>query len=174
MKFKDILKFSFLNISRSKKNIYILLVVILCSLISLFSLTILVSFNQFIESNYYKNIGFRTLNVFYADGSDEEILLEEGIENTDAFLALTGLDEENLILSLYAKNLYRRKTVAKVTRMNFTGLTDSLKVDSIVAPKQIIAGQIIRYVRAKMNKDDDSSVKTFLTRWVLIPTSKQK
>ncbi|WRK55732.1 TrkA C-terminal domain-containing protein [Coprobacillaceae bacterium CR2/5/TPMF4] len=82
------------------------------------------------------------------------------MENTDAFLALTGLDEENLILSLYAKNLYRRKTVAKVTRMNFTGLTDSLKVDSIVAPKQIIAGQIIRYVRAKMNKDDDSSVKT--------------
>lgn len=70
MKFKDILKFSFLNISRSKKNIYILLVVILCSLISLFSLTVLVSFNHFIESNYYKNIGFRTLNVFYADGSN--------------------------------------------------------------------------------------------------------
>lgn len=105
-----------------------------------------------------KKLPFAT--IIYADGSDEEILLEEGIENTDAFLALTGLDEENLILSLYAKNLYRRKTVAKVTRMNFTGLTDSLKVDSIVAPKQIIAGQIIRYVRAKMNKDDDSSVKT--------------
>lgn len=70
MKFKDILKLSFLNISRSKKNIYILLIVILCSLISLFSLTVLVSFNHFIENNYYKNIGFRTLNVFYADGSD--------------------------------------------------------------------------------------------------------
>lgn len=72
MKFKDILKFSFLNISRSKKNIYILLIVVLCSLISLFSLTVLVSFNHFIENNYYKNIGFRTLNVFYADGSDIE------------------------------------------------------------------------------------------------------
>ena len=105
-----------------------------------------------------KKLPFAT--IIYADGSDEEILLEEGIENTDAFLALTGLDEENLILSLYAKNLYHRKTVAKVTRMNFTGLTDSLKVDSFVAPKRIIAGQIIRYVRAKMNKDDDSSVKT--------------
>ena len=100
------------------------------------------------------------VTVINADGSDEEVLLEEGLETTDAFLALTGLDEENLILSLYAKNIYHKKTIAKVTRMSFTGLADSLKVDSIVAPKKIIAGQIIRYVRAKMNKDDDSSVKT--------------
>lgn len=100
------------------------------------------------------------VTVINADGSDEEVLLEEGLETTDAFLALTGLDEENLILSLYAKNIYHKKTIAKVTRMSFTGLADSLKVDSIVAPKKIIAGQIIRYVRAKMNKDADSSVKT--------------
>ena len=105
-----------------------------------------------------KKLSFVT--VINADGSDEEVLLEEGLETTDAFLALTGLDEENLILSLYAKNIYHKKTIAKVTRMSFTGLADSLKVDSIVAPKKIIAGQIIRYVRAKMNKDDDSSVKT--------------
>lgn len=73
---------------------------------------------------------------------------------------MTGLDEENLILSLYAKNIYHKKAIAKVTRMNFTGLADSLKVDSIVTPKNIIASHIIRYIRAKMNKDDDSSVKT--------------
>ena len=61
------------------------------------------------------------VTVINADGSDEEVLLEEGLETTDAFLALTGLDEENLILSLYAKNIYHKKTIAKVTRMSFTG-----------------------------------------------------
>lgn len=100
------------------------------------------------------------VTVIHGDGSDDELLNEEGIENTDAVLALTGLDEENIVLSLSAKSLYHKKTIAKVTRMNYTGLSDVLKVDSIVAPKKIVASQIIRYVRAKMNKDHDSAVKT--------------
>ena len=100
------------------------------------------------------------VTIIYGDGSDDELLNEEDIENTDAVLALTGLDEENIVLSLSAKSLYHKKTIAKVTRMNYVGLSDVLKVDSIVAPKKIVASQIIRYVRAKMNKDNDSSVKT--------------
>ena len=100
------------------------------------------------------------VTIIYGDGSDDELLNEEGIENTDAVLALTGLDEENIVLSLSAKSLYHKKTIAKVTRMNYVGLSDVLKVDSIVAPKKIVASQIIRYVRAKMNKDNDSAVKT--------------
>lgn len=100
------------------------------------------------------------VTIIHGDGSDDELLNEEGIENTDAVLALTGLDEENIVLSLSAKSLYHKKTIVKVTRMNYAGLSDVLKVDSIVAPKKIVASQIIRYVRAKMNKDNDSSVKT--------------
>ena len=100
------------------------------------------------------------VTIIHGDGSDDELLNEEGIENTDAVLALTGLDEENIVLSLSVKSLYHKKTIAKVTRMNYAGLSDVLKVDSIVAPKKIVASQIIRYVRAKMNKDNDSSVKT--------------
>ena len=100
------------------------------------------------------------VTIIHGDGSDDELLNEEGIENTDAVLALTGLDEENIVLSLFAKSLYHKKTIAKVTRMNYTGLSNVLKVDSIVAPKKIVASQIIRYVRAKMNKDHDSAVKT--------------
>ena len=100
------------------------------------------------------------VTIIHGDGSDDELLNEEGIENTDAVLALTGLDEENIVLSLSAKSLYHKKTIAKVTRMNYTGLSDVLKVDSIVAPKKIVASQIIRYVRAKMTKDHDSAVKT--------------
>ena len=100
------------------------------------------------------------VTIIHGDGSDDELLNEEGIENTDAVLALTGLYEENIVLSLSANSLYHKKTIAKVTRMNYTGLSDVLKVDSIVAPKKIVASQIIRYVRAKMNKDHDSAVKT--------------
>ena len=100
------------------------------------------------------------VTIIHGDGSDDELLNEEGIENTDAVLALTGLDEENIVISLSAKILYHKKTIAKVTRMNYAGLSDVLKVDSIVAPKKIVASQIIRYVRSKMNKDNDSSVKT--------------
>ena len=100
------------------------------------------------------------VTIIHGDGSDDELLNEEGIENTDAVLALTGLDEENIVLSLSAKSLYHKKTIAKITRMNYAGLSDVLKVDSIVAPKKIVGSQIIRYVRAKMNKDNDSSVKT--------------
>ena len=100
------------------------------------------------------------VTIIHGDGSDDELLNEEGIENTDAVLALTGLDEENIVLSLSAKSLYHKKTIAKVIRMNYIGLSDVFKVDSIVAPKKIVASQIIRYVRAKMTKDHDSAVKT--------------
>ena len=79
------------------------------------------------------------VTIIHGDGSDDELLNEEGIENTDAVLALTGLDEENIVISLSAKSLYHKKTIAKVTRMNYAGLSDVLKVDSIVAPKKICA-----------------------------------
>lgn len=98
--------------------------------------------------------------IIESDGSDEEVLVEEGIESVDAFVALTGLDEENIVISLYAKQMKAKKTVAKVTRMNFMSVLDQLEIDSVVSPKNIIATHILRYVRAKNNKDDDSSVKT--------------
>ena len=101
------------------------------------------------------------VTIIHGDGSDDELLNEEGIENTDAVLALTGLDEENIVLSLSAKSLYHKKTIAKLIKSKSKlGLSDVLKVDSIVAPKKIVASQIIRYVRAKMTKDHDSAVKT--------------
>lgn len=100
------------------------------------------------------------VTVIQADGSDEEVLLEEGIENTDAFVALTGMDEENIVVCLYAKQLKVKKTVVKVTRMNYTGLVDNIDIDSIISPKSIIASHIVRYIRSKDNKDDDTSIRT--------------
>ncbi|MEG0373406.1 MAG: NAD-binding protein, partial [Enterococcus sp.] len=98
--------------------------------------------------------------IIESDGSDEEVLIEEGIESIDALVALTGLDEENIVISLYGKQMNAKKTVAKVTRMNFVHVLDQLDIDSVISPKNIIAGHILRFIRAKNNKDDDSSVKT--------------
>lgn len=98
--------------------------------------------------------------IIESDGSDEEILIEEGIEGVDAFVALTGLDEENIVISLYAKQMKAKKTIAKVTRTNFMNVLDQLDIDRVISPKSIIATQILRFVRAKSNQDDDSSVKT--------------
>ncbi|GCF92254.1 potassium transporter peripheral membrane protein [Enterococcus florum] len=100
------------------------------------------------------------VTIIEADGSDEEVLIEEGIEKIDALVSLTGLDEENIVISLYGKQMNAKKTVAKVTRMNFTSVLDQIDIDSVISPKSIIASQILRYVRAKDNKDDDTSVKT--------------
>lgn len=95
-----------------------------------------------------------------ADGSDEDILLEEGISKCDALVSLTGFDEENIILGLLAKQLGVKKAIAKVNRLNLNSIIDSLEVDSIVDPKMIIASQIIGYLRAKANNDESSSVQT--------------
>lgn len=98
--------------------------------------------------------------IIESDGSEEEVLIEEGIEDVDAFIALTGLDEENIVISLYAKQMRAKKTVAKVTRTNFTEVLDQLDIDSVISPKNIIASHILRYVRAKNTNDEDDSVKT--------------
>ena len=98
--------------------------------------------------------------IIESDGSEEEVLLEEGIESIDALIALTGLDEENIVISLYGKQMKAKKTVAKVTRTNFLNVLNQLDIDSVISPKNIIAGHILRFVRAKNNKDDDSSVRT--------------
>ncbi len=119
---------------------------------------------KIIENNHEKCVTLSRLLPYAAiiegDASDEELLLEEGLETTDAFISLTGLDEENVILSLFAKQRKVKKSIAKVTRLNFTGLLDKLDIDSVVTPKSIVATQINRYIRAKESKDDDSSVKT--------------
>lgn len=104
-----------------------------------------------------KKLPFAT--IIESDGSDEEILQEEGIDHMDAFVSLTGLDEENIVSSLYAKQLHVKKTVAKVTRMNFSSVLDELDIDSVISPKSIIAAHIVRFVRAKDNKDNDTSVR---------------
>lgn len=105
------------------------------------------------------SLALPNVDVIYGDGSDQEILESEGIQDTDAFLALTGVDEENIIISMYAKKKNVKKIITKVNNHSFHGLLESIGMASIVSPKEIIANQVISYIRAKANTRG-SNVKT--------------
>jgi len=93
------------------------------------------------------------------DGTDKDLLLEEGLNETDAFVALTDMDEENMIVSMYAGRSGVRKVIAKVNRDNYLDLLPSIAVDSFVSPKEITAQRILQYVRALKNAEG-SNVRT--------------
>ena len=77
--------------------------------------------------------------------------MEEGISQADAFASLTGFDEENIMLSLYAATKSNAKLITKVNRIAFEDVIDSLNLGSIIYPKLITADSILQYVRAMQN-----------------------
>jgi len=89
--------------------------------------------------------------IIHGDGSEKELLDEEGIRSVDGLVALTGLDEENVVLSLFARSQGVRKVVTKVNRVSFEEVFDSLDLDTMVSPKHITAERILQYVRAYKN-----------------------
>ena len=98
-------------------------------------------------------------NIVHGDGTDRAILIEQGIENQDAFVALTTIDEENIISAMYANSLGISKTVAKVNRVSYDVL-ESIGMDSAFSSKAIAANRIIAFVRALENSGEESSVQT--------------
>lgn len=94
------------------------------------------------------------VNVINGDGTDQQILAEEGLRDKDALCCMTGIDEENIIASMYANSVCEDiKTITKVSRSELTYLGRSLGLDSIVTPKKIAANLILQYVRAKQNSE---------------------
>ncbi|MBO5564445.1 MAG: Trk system potassium transporter TrkA [Lachnospiraceae bacterium] len=89
--------------------------------------------------------------VIEGDAADQEVLLEEGIAEMDAVVTLTGIDEENIFLSLYAKSISKGKIITKITRLSFDNIVDGLDLGSVVYPKKITAESIVRFVRAMQN-----------------------
>lgn len=89
--------------------------------------------------------------IIHGDASDRNLLLEEGIETTDAFVALTGIDEENIMLSLYANKVSHAKLITKISKITFEEVVRELSVGTIVHPKQITARLIAGYIRAIQN-----------------------
>lgn len=89
--------------------------------------------------------------IINGDGTQQSLLEEEGISGTDAMVALTGIDEENIIASLFASKRGVKKVIAKIDRTEYMNVIDDTNIDSVISPKMITAYQIIRYVRAKQN-----------------------
>lgn len=89
--------------------------------------------------------------VINGDAAEKEVLLEEGLEDVGAFVALTGLDEENILLSLYAKSVGDAKLITKINRVDYDDVIKHLDLDSTVYPKSITADIIVRYARAMKN-----------------------
>lgn len=89
--------------------------------------------------------------IIHGDGTDKALLAEEGLERMDSFAALTGMDEENIFLSLYAKTQSDIKTITKINRISFDEVISGLDLDTVIYPKDITAEYIIRYARALRN-----------------------
>lgn len=96
--------------------------------------------------------------IICGDGTDERLLLQEGMESVDGFAALTGLDEENILLSLVAKKYSPAKTVTKIDRVNFNSVLGDIRLDSTVFPRLLTADMIIKYARS-MNESLNSNVE---------------
>ena len=98
--------------------------------------------------------------VIHGDAADSELLREERIAETDAFVALTGLDETNIILAMYASQ-FNCKVVAKINRASFADLASGHDlVDSVVSTAAVTSEAIARYVRAVQNSLDSDNIKT--------------
>lgn len=92
------------------------------------------------------------VNVIYGDGTNHDLLLEEGIESMDAFITLTGNDEENIIVSMYANKQHVRKIVTKIDRDELYCMLEEVGIHNNVSPKDIIAARVLQYIRAIANK----------------------
>jgi len=98
--------------------------------------------------------------IIHGDAADHELLIEEGLDKVDAFLALTGMDEENIIMSIYAKTFQVPKIITKVNNDALLNMAEQLGLDCVISPKNIIANTITSYVRAMQNSYSSSNVQT--------------
>ncbi len=113
------------------------------------------------ERSRYLADALPNADIIHGDGTDQDVLIEEGIENTDAFVAVTDNDEENILAAMFASRKNVEKTVIKINRMSLIeSFGDMIGIDSVVSPKYITTDRILRYVRAMQNSYAISSIET--------------
>ena len=100
--------------------------------------------------------------VIHGDGSHQELLSEEGIADMDAFVSLTGMDEQNILLSFFASSQKVPKVVAKINRPELASMANRLGLDCIVSPRKLIADVLVRYARA-LHNSMGSTIETLYT-----------
>lgn len=91
------------------------------------------------------------VTVVHGNGAQHDLLLEEGIEAMDAFVALTDIDEENMVVSMFANKMKVRKTITQIKSDDLYGMLGELGIKNNVSPKDIVADRIISYIRALAN-----------------------
>ena len=97
--------------------------------------------------------------IICGDGTERELLMEEGMAQAEAFVTMTNFDEENIMLSLFAKSQTKGKIITRIHRIDYDEIVDNLDLGSIVYPKNITAETIIKFVRA-MHNSMDSNIET--------------
>ena len=98
--------------------------------------------------------------IICGDGTDEELLKEEGIESIDGFIPLTGLDEENVLLTLHAADVSDAKVITKIKRNTFRNVINKLELGSVVYPQYITAEVIAAYVRGLSATKENDNLET--------------
>ena len=102
---------------------------------------------------------FPKYSVICANPADKELLTEEGIATAGAFLTLSNSDEENILLSLFAKDVNDGKLVTKIKRTDYDNVIKRLELDTVICPKNVTSDTIVRYVRSTKNTSG-SNVET--------------
>lgn len=98
--------------------------------------------------------------IINGDGTDQELLIDEGIAEADAFVALSNIDEENIIMSLFAKDNSKAKVIAKVNRDTYAEMAGMLGLETIISPKRLANGGIVSYVRSLENASSESRIES--------------
>lgn len=89
--------------------------------------------------------------IIHGDGTNKKLLMEENLEFAEAFVTLTNMDEENILLALFARENSRAKLITKVNRISFDSIIDQLDLGSVIYPKYITTDYILQYIRATQN-----------------------
>lgn len=89
--------------------------------------------------------------IINGDGAQQEVLEEEGLSTTDAFVSLTGMDEENILISIFASNMHVPKVIAKINRPELAAMARNLGLDTMISAKKIVADILVQYARALEN-----------------------
>jgi len=85
--------------------------------------------------------------VIYGDGTDLQLLEDENVGDTDLFVALSGDDKKNMLVSLLAKHLGAKKTIAQISRSDYAPLLEKVGIDRAISPRLLTAGAILRFLR---------------------------
>ncbi len=98
--------------------------------------------------------------IINGDATDQDILMEEGVDSTDALVAIMDVDEENIILGLFARSLGVNKIIARVDAEARAQMVEDMGIDSTISPKSATADAIMAYVRARNNSLSSENVET--------------